>query len=130
MGKYGEAAIKAVKLFSSGIAKTPKDAWEKATIEIFGDRVTSQYKGCPRNAFLGLCEEGIVKGIAVGNYTKSKKNKEYAIKAIQILKITPELASNKEALWTRVISGENKSHNQQMDVIVSLWNSKLLEVTN
>lgn len=55
-------------------------------------------KGCPRNAFLGLYEEGLVKGIPSGNYTRSKKNKEYAIKAVKILKGAPELSSNSKTL--------------------------------
>jgi hypothetical protein len=43
-------------------------------------------KGCPKGTFLGLCEEGLVKGIPKGNYTKSVKNKKYAIKAVTVLK--------------------------------------------
>jgi hypothetical protein len=35
MTKYGEAAIKAVSLYQSGIVESPQEAWEKATIEIF-----------------------------------------------------------------------------------------------
>ena len=32
-------------------------------IEIFGEGNASQKKGCPRNTFLGLCEEGLrIKG--------------------------------------------------------------------
>jgi len=39
-------------------------------------------KGCPRGAFLELCEAGMIKGIASGKYTRSKRNKEYAIDAV------------------------------------------------
>lgn len=36
MGKYGESAVKAVKLYTSRKAIAPRDAWEMATIELFG----------------------------------------------------------------------------------------------
>ena len=129
MGKYGEAAVKAVKLLGSGKVESPREAWEKVTIEIFGGKTSGQRKGCPRDAFLGLCEEGLVKGIPAANYTKSKKNKGYAIKAVQILKEKPELAYDQNELWIKVLEKADKVHNQQMDVVTALWNSKLL-VTN
>lgn len=129
MGKYGEASIKAVKYLISGIAKTPKDAWEMATIEIFGKGTTSQRKGCPRDAFLGLCEKGMIRGIPVGSYTRSKRNKEYAMKAIRILTEIPELSSNKNALWEKVVESESKCHNQQMDVVTSLWDNDSIKVS-
>lgn len=127
MGSYGKAALKAVKLHTSGKAKSPSDAWEKATIKMFGQGTSSQKKGCPRNAFLGLCEEGLVKGIPSGNYTMSKKNKEYAIKAVKILQGAPKLSSNSKTLWNKVIKGGQKVHNQQMDIVIALWNNNLIE---
>jgi predicted CoA-binding protein len=128
MGKYGEAAVKAVKLVVSGTIDYPRDAWEIATGEIFGAGTSSQRKGCPRNAFLGLCEEGKIKGIPFDNYTNSKKNKEYAIKAVQILQEIPALSSDPTALWNRVVKRDYKVHNQQMDVVTSLWNNNLIVV--
>ena len=128
MGKYGEAAVKAVKLLASGNVDRPKDAWEVATIEIFGEGTSSQRKGCPRNTFLGLCEEGKIKGIPPGNYTNSRKNKEYAIKAVQILQEVPALSSNPETLWNRVVERDYKAHNQQMNVVTQLWNNNLIVV--
>ena len=47
--------------------------------------VSAQKKGCPRGAFLGLCEDGLVKGIPAGNYTVSKDNKAYAVRAAELL---------------------------------------------
>lgn len=41
MGKYGDAAINAVKLLISGTVDNPKEAWEIATSEIFGVGTTS-----------------------------------------------------------------------------------------
>ncbi|WP_420534847.1 DUF6979 family protein [Anaerobacillus arseniciselenatis] len=31
-------------------------------------------------------------------------------------------------LWKRVLEGEEKSHNAQMDVVLSLWNNELIKL--
>ena len=128
MGKYGEAAVKAVRLYRRGPAESPQDAWQKATVELFGQGTSGQIKGCPKGAFLGLCEEGLIEGIEPGIYTRSQKNKKYAIRAVAILKQCPSLSSNPDRLWSDVLDGEPKTHNSQMDVVVSLWNNKLVHV--
>jgi hypothetical protein len=125
MHKYGLAAIKAVELVTSGLAKGPAYAWEKATTEIFESGTSSQKKGCPRDAFLGLCEDGLVKGIPGGCYTRSKKNKAYAVRAVRVLKETPKSTYDPSELWSEVI-GSRKTHNGQMNVVLSLWGAGLL----
>ena len=127
MGKYGEVAVKAVKLFTSGGVNSPIDAWQNVATEIFPKSPWSQRKDCPRGAFLGLCEEGTVKGIPPGRYTHSVKNKQYAMKALEVLKEAPELSSDSEELWSKVIGGDYKVHNQQMDVVISLWSNNLIQ---
>jgi hypothetical protein len=122
MNKYGNAAIRAVKHYTNGQATNPQDAWEMATIAIFGEGTSSQKKGCPKGAFLGLCEEGLVKGIPIGNYTISTKNKNYAVRAVSILKHDSSYVSNVERLWSAAIGGVEKKHNSQMDVVLALWN--------
>lgn len=42
MGKYGSAAIKAVSYIVEGYASNPVEAWNRATIEIFGKDTSSQ----------------------------------------------------------------------------------------
>lgn len=69
---YGKCAVKSVELNNS--FPSPMEAWEKVAFVLF-DSESSQEKGCPKNTFLGLCEEGLVKGISKGNYTKSVKIK-------------------------------------------------------
>jgi hypothetical protein len=122
MGKYGTAAVRAVILFRNREARTPREAWRKATAEVF--RTTP--KNCPECSFLGLCEEGLVKGIPPGDYTLSRKNKEYAIRAVQILVDDPVLADHRTRLWDEVVQGEWKKENEQMDVVISLWREGLL----
>jgi len=128
MGKYGTAAIEAVRLYRQGLTKSPQDAWEKATSKIFGWGTSSQRKGCPRNAFLGLCEEGLVRGVEPGDYTRSQKNKSYAVDAVAILQRYPSLAGNHNRLWSKVLADEHKKHNSQMDVVIALWNAGLIQV--
>lgn len=126
--KYGEAALEAVRLIITGQVIVPRDAWHQATTKFFGHRTSSQEKGCPRDAFLGLCSEGLVARIDAGSYTRSKKNKQYAIKAAHLLKHHPELATNPNKLWSAVIGSSTKQHNQQMDVVISLWKQGLIQL--
>ena len=126
MNKYGKSAVKAARMMSAGSASSPQDAWERATSEIFGKGTPSQKKGCPKGAFLGLCEEGYVKGVPPGNYTNSTKNKRYALQAVKILRGNPVISKDPKSLWALVMQGEPKSHNSQMDVVAALWRKGLI----
>ncbi|HEX8245457.1 MAG TPA: hypothetical protein VF541_18240 [Longimicrobium sp.] len=84
-------------------------------------------KGCPRAAFLGLCEEGLVAGIDRGTYTKSQANKADAVKAAALLARDPALGrQGPKTLWERVLAGRTKQHNAQMDVVLALYRRGLL----
>lgn len=61
MKKYAQSAINAVHLVHTTGA-LPADAWDQATSELFGQGTAGQVKGCPRNAFLGLCEARLIRG--------------------------------------------------------------------
>ena len=126
MGKYGKAAVKAAILMKSKEYDHPADAWETAAIEIFGKGTSSQRKVCPKSTFLALCERGLIKGVLSGDYTNAEENKEYAIKAIQILKNNPKQSFNANTLWGKVFGNMKKSPNGQMDVVLTLWNEKLI----
>ncbi|SFD28293.1 DUF6979 family protein [Algibacter pectinivorans] len=122
--KYGLAAKEAAL-----IGGNPIEAW-RAAVQNF-DSESAKLKGCPKNAFLGLCEAGLVKGIKSGSYFTRKKenlNKKYAITAVNLLATNPCL--NKNELWKEVreklVLGEKK-HNSQMDVVLALWNKKLIQ---
>ncbi|OMD48470.1 DUF6979 family protein [Paenibacillus odorifer] len=126
MNKYAQSAIRAVELCKLKVS--PIDAWNTATLEHYKRDSDSQKKGCPRYAFLGLCEEGLIKGVRSGTYIlKSKnKNKVYAVKAVELLKANPELAKDKKRLWNEVVKGDKK-HNSQMNVVLALWGNGLFE---
>ena len=63
-----------------------------------------------------------------GNYTRSEKNKDYAIKAISLLRDNPRLTETE--LWKLVIDEPDKKHNYQMDVIKTLWDNKYINQKN
>ena len=114
---YWRSAVRAVDLIRSGEYSNPKDAWFQAVSENSNSIYTIN-KGCPRGAFLGLCEEGIIKGVPKGNYTGSVRNKGYALKAVEILHLCIDAPTVNE-LWTQIAPDIN--HSGQMDVVLSLW---------
>ena len=126
MNNYGKAALRAVQLYATGLYDSPEEAWLKAVSEIFGVGSSSAKKACPKNAFLGLCEEGSVKGIPHGSYTRSEKNKRYALAAVAELKRNPQLVDDPNLLWKIIMAGESKAHNSQMDVVTALWEHELI----
>jgi hypothetical protein len=124
--KYGDAAIAAVGLVASEGEINPADAWDTAVNRAFPDSPSSRAKDCPRGAFLGLCEAGLVKGVPSGSYTRSKLNKQYALDAVLILRVQPMLVNDPRQLWLLVVRGATKRHNSQMDVVLSLWQRGLI----
>ena len=106
-------------------------AWSRKWVKNeFPASLRSQDKNCPKNAFLGLCEEGLVKGIPRGKYTKSVQNKLYAITAVEFLKEWRNSSLSPIDLWPAVLRKLNedseKRHNSQMNVVLALWNEGLI----
>lgn len=125
MSKYGDTAILAVKFLNEGVACDPRDAWAQATKIYFPKSKSSQKKGCPKCTFLGLCNKGLIKGVPPGEGYAPRRNKDYVIKAIDLLREDPSLSSSSRFLWGK-ITDNIITHNQQMDVIVALWNESLI----
>jgi hypothetical protein len=82
-------------------------------------------KGSPRGAFLGLCEEGLVKGIPPGHYTASADNKSYAVRAVALLTEGKQTWST-STLWRAVEDDPERTHNGQMDIVLALWKNDLI----
>ena len=127
--RYGSVAIRAVKLAQGGM--DPVQAWKKSAEEEFpsqpSSRVpSSRVKGCPKSAFLGLAEDGLIRGVPRGNYTNSCSSKRYAVEAVKLLRTSPCLEKNKTELWNRVTHNQPKARNQQMDVVLALWKAGLI----
>lgn len=119
---YAQAAVKAVECFSE--FGCPEKSWEHAIAQ-YTDSQSSRDKPCPRSAFLGLCQEGLVKGVPAGAYTISKKNAPHAVAAARLLLEEPELANQDPVdLWSTVtyrLGIPHTSHQGQMDVLLALW---------
>ena len=122
--RYGEAALMATRQGSSANIG-PVALWENAMEKLYPTSPTARKKSCPRGAFLGLCEEGLVKGIPAVRYTTSKDNKAYAVSAVALLTEATQHWST-SALWRAVTDGAEKPHDSQMDIVLALWNNDLI----
>ena len=93
MGKYGDTAIRATELLRQR-ALAPERAWKDAASEAFPNSPSSQAKGCPRGALLGLYYSGRLRGISplTQGPVNSGANARYAVKAVSILEKNPALA--------------------------------------
>ena len=54
------------------------------------------------------------------------KNKEYALKAVAILKQNNHTTFSPKELWEKLELGD-KRHNSQMDVVIALWDHNLIK---
>lgn len=124
--KYGQTAIVAARYLAAGKYSSPRDAWQQAASEIFPESASAQAKGCPRDAFLSLCELGLIKRVPNGAYTKSVKNKGYIENALSAVDANPRLLQDNKELWRYATNGSGTVHNHQMEVLTALWNAGYL----
>jgi hypothetical protein len=130
VSKYAEVAIRATELMRERACGSPPEAWRVAARELMPSKPDAQAKGCPKGAYLGLCEKGIVVGISAGSYDAGEENKGYAIDAVRLLLRDPSLATaGPKVLWERVMRGRNKKPNEQMEVVMALWTAGLIDRT-
>ena len=129
--KFGEAALIAARL-DVPPSVSPVDRWDTAVRQLYPEKPYMQKKTAPRGAFLGLCEEGRVKGIAHGQYAPSNRNKGYALAATALLEAGTHRTIT--ALWAEVSREQGSDeaepievpHNGQMDVVLALWKNGLI----
>ncbi|ACT07071.1 conserved hypothetical protein [Dickeya chrysanthemi Ech1591] len=130
MGIYGKTAVAVASEYDSSNKLDPRECWEYSIIQ-FTDSRESQKKGCPKSAFLGLCQEGYVKGIPKGNYLPpDSPNKEYAVSAADLVLKEPGRKYSRAELWgnaTKYYPGAAKNQNGQMDVVMTLKEAGLLQ---
>jgi hypothetical protein len=122
--RYGEAAIMAARQAASG-GNTPEAQWESAMEKLYPTSPTARRTGGPRGAFLGLCEEGLVKGIPAGHYSATRDNKNYAVRAVALLTEAKQGLSV-STLWQGVTDDPEKPHGGQMDIVMALWKNDLI----
>lgn len=121
--RYGEAALMAARQESPADV-SPVARWEDAMKKLYPTSSTAQKKACPRGAFLGLCEEGLVKGIPAGRYTPPNENKAYAVRAAALL-LEGKQSRSISTLW-KSVAKPAKTHDSQMDVVLALWKNNLI----
>lgn len=126
---YGKAAVTAAKMCENDNL-TPRDAWILA-VKDEGGSTSSQEKSCPESAFLGLCGKGLVRGVSKGNYSRSVLNSGYAVTAVEILQTLDGQRLDRNGLWDAVMAKTEKQirHNNQMDVVLALWDKQLIDLT-
>lgn len=102
--------MQAAKYVGFGI--TPEAAWEKASCEIFSPGSSSQKKGCPKCAFLGL-------------YGGSTLNGKYAQNGLAYLKEHSTEHVTPTELW-RAVTDNKKAYNSQMHVVIALFDAGMI----
>ncbi len=124
--RYGEAALLAVRMELYGKALSPLERWQDAVGKVYPTTPIGQKKRGPREAFLGLCEAGLVKGIPAGQYGAvtqiGNRNKDYATEAVRLLKAGTHKTVSQ--LWPAV--ADDAEHASQMDVVLALWKNGLI----
>ncbi|MFQ2048393.1 DUF6979 family protein [Aeromonas veronii] len=130
-GKYGGAALRAVHLMVE-YNYVHADAWDIAITEAFGEDVTlGSFKNNPKVAFLTVCSLGCISCIMPINYFAARKTRKYVLAALKLL-AEKDIAKpiNPEQLWQEVMlacqSDKAIKHNNQMDVILTLWYAGVL----
>lgn len=112
MTKYVQTAILAAQYVQSG--DNPVHAWERASCEVFALGSTSQKKGCPKNAFIGL-------------YTDSDTvNGHYAREGLAYLREHSSENISPRELWEIITERSGKAYNGQMDVVIALYKKHLV----
>ncbi len=124
MDKYAQISLSAMDKIQS-LKMGPVRAWQDSALEVYPSNKDARDKSCPKCAFLGLCEDGYVKGVSKGNYTTSRKNKGYAIAGLDIIKAAPDITPGK--LWLTVIKKKTPKHNGQMEVVKALFDRDYLK---
>jgi len=125
--RYGRVAIAAAERLQEGHTSDPAQAWRWSAEEVFSEQPASQKKSCPRGAFLGLCEEGLVRGVAPGKYTRARLNKQYAVEAVRLLRLDPRLKEDPALLWAKILGGKHKAQNSQIEVVIALMDSGFIQ---
>jgi hypothetical protein len=126
MGKFGEVAVEATHRLNSAEVSDPREAWHSAAQVLLSYSTSMMRKHCPLSAYLGLCEEGLVKGAPRGPWLTSDVNKRYAVRAVQALRDDSTWLSRPTPLWRVVSQSPKKVQNGQIDVVFALWEKRLI----
>ena len=109
-----KTAVRAFEYVKNGY--DAEAAWRKAICEF---TASSHYrnKNCPRVAFCGLMSHD--------NKWNRTENAINARRALDVLRNNPDRKFTNRELWS-IIGNASKSHDGQMDVVLALWDNKLI----
>lgn len=130
-GKYGGAALRAVHLMVQ-YNHDHATAWDIAILEAFDECSTvRKFKNNPKVTFLTLCSLGVIGCVLPIRYPSAEKTKSYVTSALNLLsKKDMSKPIDPDELWLEVIKDckviKPLRHNNQMDVILTLWYSNIL----
>ncbi|MGM3225705.1 DUF6979 family protein [Dickeya zeae] len=128
---YGPTAVAVIRKYVNG--QELRECWARE-IALLTEYKSAREKPCPRTAFLGLCEDGYVKGIAPKKYLLRKgKNKDYAIAGAKIILNHFEKEYLPKELWVMIketIPTRPDTYNKQMHVVLALKDEGLLQHPN
>jgi hypothetical protein len=117
-----------VDLYRTGGYASPRTAWDAAANRLLATESLRE-KNCPRATLLSLCQEGWIVGIPAGNYTRARENREHALEAVRQLVFDRTLAARgPEYFWDLVLAGADTVYNDQMHVVLRLWDRELIAV--
>jgi hypothetical protein len=121
--RYGEAAILTARA-EAQYRSHPAERWAEVVASLYPTSPSAQRKGAPRQAFLSLCEAGLIKGIPAGQYSAPHRGITYATRAVSLLEAGTHTTIS--SLWAEVTDGEQIPHASQMDVVMALWKNNLI----
>lgn len=121
MNKYAKAALMVVTDCSGKSSPNIRAAWSTAISVL--DAYDEQ---CPKIAFIGLCSEGMIKGIPANSYglKRETKNKRYAVDAAKLLLAGHDM--DIPSIWERV-TDKKIVHHGQISIVISLYQAELLQ---
>jgi hypothetical protein len=131
MTKYGDVAVRAARILKTE-SVSALEAWHRAAAAVFPAAPSARAKTCPREAFLGLYYAGLLRDSRPSSdpSVETRKNRQYALVAVRMLRADPQSAASKAELWRHVMehagADPNKRHNGQLDVVLALHDAGLM----
>ncbi|EST59134.1 hypothetical protein K151_1958 [Proteus hauseri ZMd44] len=128
MGTYGKAAVQTALNYDDKV--NLREQWTNAISKETTSK-SSINKGCPKGAFLGLCELGLVKNIPSNDYNAGADNKRHAKELLALAIENPNITATEcFRLYQKSNNDLPKNHNGQADVVISLLEANLIRLKN
>lgn len=120
---YEVSAVAAATLAARGVHLS--SASDITAKQVYGSASTAE-KRCPRPAFLGLANIGVLNGVPPREYGAPGKNAQYAQTALTLVLANQDLANQPRELWRLALQDEDKRYSQQMHVLSAIWRANKL----